>query len=102
MNEKSHAPVIDEALVTRVARLARLAPDAAEKDALQHELSQILNHFQRLEELDTVGVPPAYHPQHLENMLRPDECRPSAPREELLAIAERQKDGCLMVPRTVE
>ena len=102
MTEYKTAPIIDEALVTRVARLARLAPDVAEKAALQLELSQILNHFQRLEELDTQGVQPAYHPQHLENQMRLDEVRPSALRDDLLAIAERQKDGCLMVPRTVE
>ena len=102
MTKQNQAPIIDEALVTRVARLARLAPDAAEKAALQLELSQILGHFQRLEELDTEGVQPAYHPQHLENQMRLDEVRPSALRDDLLSIAERQKDGCLMVPRTVE
>jgi aspartyl-tRNA(Asn)/glutamyl-tRNA(Gln) amidotransferase subunit C len=102
MNKPNPPPIIDEALVTRVARLARLSPDASEQAALQIELSQILGHFQRLEELDTDGVPPVYHPQHLENMLRPDEVRPSLARDDLLSIAERQKDGCLMVPRTVE
>jgi len=102
MNNFSQPPIIDEDLVNRVARLARLAPDAAERKALQQELSQILGHFQRLEELDTEGVSPAYHPQHLENQLRPDTVRPSAGRDELLGLSERIKNGCLAVPRTVE
>lgn len=96
------APVIDAEVVSRVARLARLAPDAEEQAALQQELTQILGHFQRLEALDTNGVVPAYHPYRLENQLREDLVRPSASRDELLALSERQKDGCLMVPRTVE
>lgn len=98
----SEAPVIDAAVVSRVARLARLSPDAGEQVALQQELSQILGHFQRLEALDTTGVAPAYHPYQLENQLREDLVRPSASRDDLLALSERQKDGCLMVPRTVE
>lgn len=102
MTDYKSAPIIDEALVSRVARLARLAPDAAEKMALQQELSQILGHFQRLEELDTTGVQPAYHPQHLENQLRLDLAGISADREELIALSARSKDGCLVVPRTVE
>jgi len=99
---RGDSPVIDAAVVSRVARLARLTPDAAEQAALQQELNQILGHFQRLERLDTDSVQPAYHPQQLENQLRPDEVRPSASRDELLALTARQKDGCLMVPRTVE
>ena len=102
MTGQKQAPIIDEALVSRVARLARLAPDADERQALQHELSQILGHFQRLEELDTDGVSPAYHPQHLENQLRQDIVLPSAERDELLALSARSKNGCLAVPRTVE
>lgn len=102
MNNFSQPPIIDETLVNRVARLARLAPDLAERQALQEELSQILGHFQRLEALDTAGVMPAYHPQHLENQLRQDVVRPSAERDELLALSARSKDGCLAVPRTVE
>jgi aspartyl-tRNA(Asn)/glutamyl-tRNA(Gln) amidotransferase subunit C len=102
MNQSDSPPIIDINVVSRVARLARLAPDAAEKAALQQELSQILGHFQRLEQLDTRDVLPSYHPQQLENQLRPDEVYPSASRDELLALAERQKEGCLMVPRTVE
>lgn len=102
IGSKQQTPIIDAALVSRVARLARLAPDAGEQAMLQQELSQILGHFQRLEALDTSGVQPAYHPQQLENQLRLDEVCPSASHDELLALSSRQKDGCLMVPRTVE
>jgi aspartyl-tRNA(Asn)/glutamyl-tRNA(Gln) amidotransferase subunit C len=101
---ESSGPVsfVDRALVNRVARLARLAPDAAEQAALEQEMSRILGYFQRLADVDTDGVEPVYHPQQLENRLRPDVTLPSAERSDLLASAKRQKEGCLLVPRTVE
>ena len=99
--ESAH-PILDAGVVSRVARLARLDPAPEEMQALRQELNQILAHFQRLEQLDTREVEPAYHPMEPENRLRPDEIRPAQDREELLALAKRKKDGCLMVPRTVE
>jgi aspartyl-tRNA(Asn)/glutamyl-tRNA(Gln) amidotransferase subunit C len=96
------AAILDEAAVERICRLARLAPDAAEKARLQDELGSIIGYFQRLEKLDTQDVPPAYHPHPVENQLRGDVVRPSESRDELLALSSRTKDGCLMVPRTVE
>jgi aspartyl-tRNA(Asn)/glutamyl-tRNA(Gln) amidotransferase subunit C len=93
---------LDDAAVDRICRLARLAPDTAEKTRLQAELGSIIGYFQRLEKLDTQAVEPAYHPHAAENQLRPDEVRPSEPRDELMALSARTKDGCLVVPRTVE
>jgi aspartyl-tRNA(Asn)/glutamyl-tRNA(Gln) amidotransferase subunit C len=96
------AALLDDAAVNRICSLARLAPDDAEKARLQAELGSIIGYFQRLEQLDTEAVEPAYHPHAVENQLRPDEVRPSEARDELLALSARTKDGCLMVPRTVE
>jgi aspartyl-tRNA(Asn)/glutamyl-tRNA(Gln) amidotransferase subunit C len=93
---------LDLALVGKVARLARLAPDAAEQQELSRQLGQILEHFQNIEQLDTDGVEPAYHPQELLDRLRPDELRPSFDPEVFMTLAPRHKDGCLMVPRTFE
>ncbi len=100
--ENKTSPVIDKELVERVAVLARLKPDASEQQALIAELNQILGHFQQLEALDTSSVDPAYHPQQLENVLREDQIKPSFDRDDLVNLSAKHKDGCLMVPRTVE
>ncbi len=100
--DDSGAPTLDSALVSRVARLARLAPSLTEQENLRQELGAILDHFQNLASLDTTAVTPAYHPQRLENCLRADRVQPSLAREALLALTAKSKDGCLMVPRTVE
>jgi aspartyl-tRNA(Asn)/glutamyl-tRNA(Gln) amidotransferase subunit C len=98
----SEQTILNTDMVQRVARLARLAPTAAEQEQLRLELGAILDHFQNLASLDTTDTQPAYHPQGLENRLRDDVVLPSLDRAALMALAPRHKDGCLMVPRTVE
>lgn len=93
---------LDQTLVQKVARLARLAPDATEQELLAHQLGQILEHFQNIESLDTEGVEPTYHPQELLDSMRPDVVKPSFDREIFMELTPKHKDGCLMVPRTVE
>lgn len=93
---------LDLALVRKVARLARLSPDDTETAALSRELGQILAHFQNIEALDTTGIEPAYHPQALLDSLRPDQVRPSYDCGVFMDLTPKHKDGCLMVPRTVD
>jgi aspartyl-tRNA(Asn)/glutamyl-tRNA(Gln) amidotransferase subunit C len=97
-----NTPLLDRSVIDHVSRLARLAPDETERQALQQELGQILDDFRRIADIDTEGIEPVYHPQELVNQLRSDTVLPSTDRDRLLAPAVRQKDGCLLVPRTVE
>ena len=50
--------MIDRAQVEHVARLARLALDDAEKDRMALELSGVLEHIEKISELDLDEVPP--------------------------------------------
>ena len=62
------------------------------------ELSGILEHVDRIGKLDLEGVEPTSHVVALENVLRPDEPRPSLPREVALAPAPEPLDGAFRVP----
>lgn len=62
------------------------------------ELSGILEHVDRIAELDLAGVPPTSHVVELENVLREDEPRPSWPRDAVLAQAPDPVDGAFRVP----
>jgi aspartyl-tRNA(Asn)/glutamyl-tRNA(Gln) amidotransferase subunit C len=79
--------------VEHVAALARLGLSDAEKARLRDELSSILGHIAALDELDTTAIPPTAQVVALSNVMRPDEVRPSLPREAVLANAPRQADG---------
>jgi aspartyl-tRNA(Asn)/glutamyl-tRNA(Gln) amidotransferase subunit C len=62
------------------------------------ELAGILAHVDRISELDLDDVPPTSHVVELENVLRPDEPRPSWPRDAVLEQAPDPADGAFRVP----
>jgi aspartyl-tRNA(Asn)/glutamyl-tRNA(Gln) amidotransferase subunit C len=91
--------MIDRAQVEHVARLARLALDESEKDEMARELSGVLEHIEKISELDLADVPPTSHALDLVNVLGEDVPREPWPREQLLALApERTADGFLVPP----
>ena len=87
--------------VLHVARLARLRLSEEEIERMSRELSTILDHIEKIEELDLDDVEPTSHVVNLENVLRPDEPRPSWPRERILEPAPDAGDGGFRVPRPV-
>lgn len=81
-----------------MARLARLRLSDEEVDQLPAELSKILDHIEKIEELDLEGVEPTSHVVALENVLRADEPRESYPRERILEPAPDPADDGFRVP----
>jgi aspartyl-tRNA(Asn)/glutamyl-tRNA(Gln) amidotransferase subunit C len=90
--------VIEREQVLHVARLARLRLSEEEVERMEGELSGILEHVDRIAELDLDDVAPTSHVVELENVLRPDEPRPSWPRERILEQAPDPSDGAFRVP----
>jgi aspartyl-tRNA(Asn)/glutamyl-tRNA(Gln) amidotransferase subunit C len=80
--------------VLHVARLARLELDDEEVERMASELSHVLDHIEKIRELDLDGVPPTSHVIDVVNALRPDEPIPSLPVEVVLKAApEPVEDG---------
>ena len=69
--------VIDRDQVLHVAKLARLELSDDEVEQMASELSGILEHVDRISELDLEGVEPTSHVVELENVLRADEPAPA-------------------------
>jgi aspartyl-tRNA(Asn)/glutamyl-tRNA(Gln) amidotransferase subunit C len=90
--------VIDRDQVLHVARLARLRLSDEEVERMTGELSGILEHVDRIAELDLDDVEPTSHVVDLENVLRPDVPRPSWPKEVVLEQAPDAADGAFRVP----
>ena len=84
--------------VAHVAGLARLSLTDEELDLFTGQLAAVLEHAEDVEALDTEGVPPTAHPLPLENVLRPDDPRPSLDPEEVLAAAPDTEQGRFKVP----
>ena len=62
------------------------------------ELSHVLDHIEKIRELDLEGVPPTSHVVDVVNVLRPDEPVPCLPRDVVLAAAPEPVDGGFGVP----
>ncbi len=90
--------MIDREQVLHVARLARLELSDEEVDRMSGELSGILEHVDKIGELDLENVEPMDHVVALENVLRPDEPRPSLPVERALEPAPDPQEGGFGVP----
>jgi aspartyl-tRNA(Asn)/glutamyl-tRNA(Gln) amidotransferase subunit C len=90
--------MIEKGQVLHVARLARLRLTDEETERMAGELSGILEHVDRISELDLDGVEPTSHVIPLENVLRPDEPRPSWLRDEVLEPAPDPASGAFRVP----
>jgi len=90
--------VIDREQVLHVARLARLELTEDEVERMAAELSHVLEHVDRIAELDLEGVPPTSHVVEVTGALRADEPRPSLPREVALAQAPAVQDDGFLVP----
>lgn len=90
--------MIDRDQVLHVARLARLHLEDDEVARMTSELSQILDHIEMIGRLELDDVEPTDHVVELENVLRPDEPRPSSPREKMLELAPDPADSAFRVP----
>lgn len=90
--------MIDRDQVLHVAKLARLRLSDAEVERMVGELSGILDHVDRIGNLDLDGVEPTSHVVPLENVLRADEPWRSLPRDVALASAPDPQDGAFRAP----
>ncbi|SEH14935.1 Asp-tRNA(Asn)/Glu-tRNA(Gln) amidotransferase subunit GatC [Thermoleophilum album] len=90
--------MIDRDQVLHVARLARLRLSDEEVERFTRELGTILEHVERIQQLDLEEVPPTSHVVALENVLRPDEPGPCLEREVVLAQAPDAAEGGFRVP----
>jgi aspartyl-tRNA(Asn)/glutamyl-tRNA(Gln) amidotransferase subunit C len=73
--------------VQHIARLARVGLSGEDVERFSHQLSDILDYFERLRQVDTEGIPPTAHTLSLHSVMRDDVTAPSLDKEEVLANA---------------
>jgi aspartyl-tRNA(Asn)/glutamyl-tRNA(Gln) amidotransferase subunit C len=88
--------------VRHIATLARVGLTDDEVSRFQSQLSQILEYFQRLQEVDTEDVPPTAHTLAMHNVMRDDEPQPSLDKEDVLANAPQRENDLFRVRAILE
>ena len=93
---------IDSSGVEHIADLSRLSLSKEELELFGLQLSDILTHIKKLEELDTSGVEPTSHALVLENVDREDVVRESLTVKEALSNAPDRHEGFYRVPKIID
>lgn len=82
---------IDREQVTHIASLARIGIPGDQLDVYVEQLSNIIDQFEVLNELDTTGVEPTGHAGELRAVMREDDPADSLAPEETLSNAPRRE-----------
>ncbi|GGH03565.1 Asp-tRNA(Asn)/Glu-tRNA(Gln) amidotransferase subunit GatC [Silvibacterium dinghuense] len=94
--------------VRRVADLAHLQLTPQEEQAMQRDLSSILDYVGQLNELDTANIPPMAQVAEVlqasaaQDALRADQPRPSLERDRVMKSAPDSDGVFFKVPKVIE
>ena len=93
---------MDKILISELETLSKLKISDSEKEKLSKQLSEIIDYFNILGELDTDSTGPADTFGALVNVLRADEVKPSLSPNVVTACAHDTENSAFCVPKTVE
>lgn len=93
---------ITDETIKYVSALAKLELSSEEEEKAKVDLGNILGYIDTMNELDTEGIEPMSHAFPLKNVFREDVVTNGDDRDNLLKNAPVKKDGCFIVPKTVE
>jgi aspartyl-tRNA(Asn)/glutamyl-tRNA(Gln) amidotransferase subunit C len=87
--------------VEHIAELARLKFSKKELENYTHQLNQILEYVDKLNELDTENVEPLSYPVEGNNIFREDNLKPSLNRDDALKNAPDSDNEFFKVPKVI-
>lgn len=93
---------LTEEEVRHIALLARIGMTEDEIERMRDQMSNILDHFDVLQLVDTDGVEPTGHSADLESVLRDDEAEASRPIEDILANAPQRESDFIKVKAVLD
>lgn len=92
---------VNDEMVEKLAHLARLRFDDAEKEEIKQDLQKMISFVEKLNELDLDNVEPLLFLSQQTNVLREDEVKGSITREEALKNAPEHDDRFFKVPKVI-
>lgn len=92
---------VDEQLVLRLEKLARLRLSEEEREVIQGDLGKILEMVDKLKEIDTENVEPLTYINDDVNVLREDAVKNQVSREDALKNAPAEDGTYFKVPKVI-
>ena len=93
---------VNDALIEKLAHLARLKFDETEKEEIKNDLQRMIVFVEKLNELDLENVEPLLHMSGEINVLREDDVKGSVTREEALSNAPLHDEQFFKVPKMIK
>jgi aspartyl-tRNA(Asn)/glutamyl-tRNA(Gln) amidotransferase subunit C len=93
---------VDEQLVLRLEKLARLRLSEEEREVIQGDLNKVLEMVDKLKEIDTDNVEPLVYINDDVNVLREDIVKNQTPREDALRNAPVEDGTYFKVPKVIQ
>ena len=93
---------LERSQIEHIASLARIGLTEEEIELFGEQLSQILEEFEVLSELDTSGVTPTGHASGLQTVMRDDLAEDSLDSEDVLKNAPRREGEFFRVNAVLE
>jgi aspartyl-tRNA(Asn)/glutamyl-tRNA(Gln) amidotransferase subunit C len=84
--------------VEDIAENARINLDEGEAEKFAEEFENILSTFEKLEEIDTEDVEPAFHPTDTESKTREDEIEETLDKDQVFQNTENKEEGYFKGP----
>jgi aspartyl-tRNA(Asn)/glutamyl-tRNA(Gln) amidotransferase subunit C len=93
---------VTEALIDKLAKLARLSFNEQEKADIRADLERMIGFVDQLRALDLEGVEPLMHMSEADNVWREDQVKGEISRDEALSNAPAHTDQFFTVPKVIQ
>lgn len=93
---------INDAMIDKLANLARLKFDDTEKVQIKKDLQNMIGMIEKMNELDTTDIAPLLHITDNVNVLREDIVEGSITNEEALQNAANKNAPFFIVPKVIK
>jgi aspartyl-tRNA(Asn)/glutamyl-tRNA(Gln) amidotransferase subunit C len=93
---------IDRPIIEKTAKLANLELSDTEKDEFTHQISDILDYVEKINQLDTSKVTATDHIADLKNVFREDKVQQSIDLSEITKMSPQFEDNHFVVPKIIE
>ena len=92
---------IEPRLVRHIAKLSRIELSEDQLATFGRQLADILEYFDKLQELDTANVEPLAHAVEIHSVLAEDKPQPSLTPDAALANAPQRDGDFFLVPKVI-
>jgi aspartyl-tRNA(Asn)/glutamyl-tRNA(Gln) amidotransferase subunit C len=93
--------MIDKKIVKHVAKLSKIEITEEQIEKFSKEISDVLDAFSLLKEIDTKNIKPSFQPIEIKNIVRDDIPEGCLTQDEALANSEQKEDKFFKGPRSV-